>query len=61
VDVSGGELPESWRSGRLLFRPSALPADPLAPGAPGDRAPHWVDGFFIVPRLPALDADGGAA
>jgi len=61
VDTSGVEQPEGWRSGRLPLRPSELPRDPLAAGAPGDRAPRWVDGFFVVPRLPALESDGGAS
>jgi len=38
------------------FREPELPPDPLASGAPGDRAPGWTDGFFAVPRLAALDA-----
>jgi Asp-tRNA(Asn)/Glu-tRNA(Gln) amidotransferase C subunit len=35
-----------------------LPPDPLTPGAPGDQAPEWSEGFFLVTRLPGLDEDG---
>ena len=46
-----------------VFRDSALPPDPLSDGAPARFAPAWKDGFFLVPRLPALDEGprGGSA
>lgn len=40
------------------FRDPGLEPDVLAPGAPGDRAPRWQDGFFVVPRLPAMEGGG---
>lgn len=66
VDVS--EVDEDrWTLSEVEpFRDPGLPRDELAPGAPGDRAPQWRDGFFLVPRLPALDGgdpseeEGGA-
>ena len=60
VELPGATTEESVTSDISAFREPELPPDPLAPGAPGDRAPHWVDGFFVVPRLPALDADKAA-
>jgi Asp-tRNA(Asn)/Glu-tRNA(Gln) amidotransferase C subunit len=38
-----------------VVRDPDLPPDPLAEGAPESLAPAWRDGFFLVPRLPALD------
>jgi aspartyl-tRNA(Asn)/glutamyl-tRNA(Gln) amidotransferase subunit C len=35
--------------------PGELAVDPLA-RPPADLAPSWRDGFFVVPRLPALGA-----
>jgi aspartyl/glutamyl-tRNA(Asn/Gln) amidotransferase C subunit len=61
VDTSAVEGFEPWRSGSLPFRDPKLGPDHLSAGAPGDRAPEWVDGFFVVPRLPALDGGGDAA
>jgi aspartyl-tRNA(Asn)/glutamyl-tRNA(Gln) amidotransferase subunit C len=58
ADVSSVEDSDPWRSGSLPFRRSDEGPDRLTLGAPGDRAPSWVDGFFVVPRLPALDAGG---
>lgn len=40
------------------LRPDRPDADPLARG-PGEMAPEWRDGFFLVPRLEALGGDGG--
>lgn len=34
--------------------PASLPADPLS-RQPEAFAPEWQDGFFVVPRLAALD------
>lgn len=56
VDVpTDGDEPEDEGVG--LLRPDEPGADPLAVD-PGAQAPAWQDGFFTVPRLPALD-DGG--
>lgn len=42
--------------GAAPLRADRTGPDPLhAP--PASVAPEWVDGFFTVPRLPALDAD----
>ncbi len=38
-----------------VFRQVEQEVDALATGAPGDRAPEWSEGFFLVPRLPAVD------
>jgi aspartyl/glutamyl-tRNA(Asn/Gln) amidotransferase C subunit len=38
-----------------VFRDPELPPDPLASGAPEKLAPDFRNGFFLVPRLPALD------
>lgn len=40
------------------LRPDEPDADPLARG-PGELAPEWEDGFFLVPRLRALGGDAG--
>ena len=40
------------------LRPDEPDADPLARG-PGELAPEWEDGFFLVPRLQALGDDAG--
>lgn len=44
-----------------LIRPESVGPDPLAEGAPASLAPAWHSGFFTVPRLAALDEDGGGA
>lgn len=49
--------PEAGGSG---LRPDRPDADPLARG-PGQLAPEWDDGFFLVPRLGALGDDPGDA
>jgi aspartyl/glutamyl-tRNA(Asn/Gln) amidotransferase C subunit len=36
--------------------PSAQP-DPLRAGGIAEIAPNWAEGFFLVPRLPALEND----
>lgn len=40
------------------LRPDEPDADPLARG-PGELAPEWEDGFFLVPRLRALGDGAG--
>lgn len=37
-----------------------LPRDELS-HSPGSFAPDWREGLFVVPRLPALDADAAPA
>ena len=39
-------------------RRSGLPPDALTRG-PGAQAPDWREGFFVVPRVPALEGGGG--
>jgi aspartyl/glutamyl-tRNA(Asn/Gln) amidotransferase C subunit len=62
LDVPAGEDPTGPDEGST-FRDPELPPDPLAAGAPEGIAPAFQDGFFLVPRLPALDdgARGGSA
>jgi aspartyl/glutamyl-tRNA(Asn/Gln) amidotransferase C subunit len=51
-----------WNSvDRAPTRDPSLAADALAEGAPSTIAPDWRDGFFAVPRLPALDGGTMAA
>lgn len=57
VDVSGVEEPLRLPERPVSFRDPALGPDPLEAGAPGEAAPDWRDGFFVVPRLPALEGD----
>lgn len=40
------------------LRPDRPDADPLA-RPPGEMAPEWEDGFFLVPRLRSLGGDAG--
>lgn len=55
VDVSG-VVEGGWIATDVVpYRDPQLLRDELSPGAPADRAPNWKDGFFLVPRLPALD------
>jgi aspartyl/glutamyl-tRNA(Asn/Gln) amidotransferase C subunit len=42
------------------FRDDSTPAD-LLHRSPDMLAPAWADGFFVVPRLPALDPDAPAS
>jgi aspartyl-tRNA(Asn)/glutamyl-tRNA(Gln) amidotransferase subunit C len=60
-DSSAGEGGVS--DGPSVFRDPDLGPDPLGAGAPERLAPAWQDGFFLVPRLPALDEGprGGSA
>lgn len=54
LDVPETEEPTGFNEASA-FRDPDLPPDPLAAGAPEDLAPDFQDGFFLVPRLPALD------
>jgi len=57
-ELSEVELPpEEGPADRGLaprLRDDEVSSDPLAFG-PFEMAPQWRDGFFVVPRLPALD------
>ena len=56
VDVSGVEAATVAAEGAAPLRPDAVLPD--APALdPAAIAPQWQDGFFLVPRLPALDRD----
>lgn len=67
VDVTGVEggltlpppLPDSEEGVPGAAESRGEVPDRLAPGSPAAQAPEWSDGFFLVPRLPALD--GGQA
>jgi aspartyl-tRNA(Asn)/glutamyl-tRNA(Gln) amidotransferase subunit C len=48
VEGGGEPLPAA-------FRDPDAPPDPLTEGGPGAAAPEWREGFFLVPRLPALE------
>lgn len=48
VEGEGEALPAA-------FRDPEAPPDVLAEGGPGGVAPDWREGFFLVPRLPALE------
>lgn len=56
VDVSGVEAATVAAEGSAPLRP-----DSVVPNASridlAAIAPRWEDGFFVVPRLPALDRD----
>lgn len=54
ADISEVEEPIRLPSDPVPFRDPGLGPDRLAEGAPADRAPQWREGFFVVPRLPAL-------
>lgn len=57
LDLSDSEVEEPDSTRTMRFRDPGLPPDALADGAPASIAPRWEDGFFAVPRLPALDED----
>lgn len=57
LDLPDADEPGSAAEGAIRFRDPDLPPDALLGGAPSTAAPHWEDGFFVVPRLPALDDD----
>jgi aspartyl-tRNA(Asn)/glutamyl-tRNA(Gln) amidotransferase subunit C len=52
TDLEGIRLPPE----PVPFRPADLTPDSLPAGAPGAGAPRWEDGFFVVPRLPGVQA-----
>ena len=55
--IDASELPRLASRDRHLethLRPDAPDSDRLH-GHPSEFAPDWREGFFVVPRLPALD------
>lgn len=60
--VPGTETVQPFTPGPLAirFRTDEVNPPPLARG-PAEFAPAFRDGFFLVPRLGAFDAAGGAA
>ena len=60
VDVSGAPALASVIDRAAPMRADVVGADTLSREA-REVAPDWRDGFFVVPRLAALDADALAA
>ncbi|MEX0856330.1 MAG: Asp-tRNA(Asn)/Glu-tRNA(Gln) amidotransferase subunit GatC [Gemmatimonadota bacterium] len=58
VDLTQAVSGDEGSQRALPIRDPEMEPDLLAPGAPADRAPDWQEGFFVVPRLRALDRDG---
>jgi aspartyl/glutamyl-tRNA(Asn/Gln) amidotransferase C subunit len=57
VDAEAAESAAALeRAARL--REDRVGSDPLE-RPPAEIAPAWREGYFVVPRLPAMDADGG--
>lgn len=50
--------PLDEEEGTLRLRPDAPPSEPLARG-PETFAPDWRDGFFVLPRLEAMEEEPG--
>ncbi len=61
VDLAGLEGEGALSLDRAPFRGPGVRPDELGPDAAGGIAPEWQDGFFVVPRLPALEGSGSAA
>ncbi len=59
VELAGVEEPLRLPAEPVPFRDPDLPPDPLEEGAPGDRAPDWREGFFVLPRLPGVEGSPG--
>ncbi|MEX2531562.1 MAG: Asp-tRNA(Asn)/Glu-tRNA(Gln) amidotransferase subunit GatC [Gemmatimonadota bacterium] len=59
ADVSSVEAAVRLPEEPVLFRDPSLTPDSLLGGAPASGAPDWRDGFFTVPKLPALDGNSG--
>lgn len=57
LDLAEVEVGRRATAPETRFRDPDLPPDDLAEGAPATLAPRWEEGFFAVPRLPALDED----
>lgn len=60
VDVSGAAAVASVTDTPAPVRRDAIAPDVLARDA-AEVAPDWQEGFFVVPRLAALDADALSA
>lgn len=52
-----GEGGEAYREGPAPLRDGRTGEPDRLVRAPGDSAPAWEDGFFVVPRLPAVEGD----
>lgn len=57
---SDGEPPDPAADAPATLRPDVPSPDPMAAG-PERAAPDWRDGFFVVPRLPAMEGPDGEA
>jgi aspartyl-tRNA(Asn)/glutamyl-tRNA(Gln) amidotransferase subunit C len=60
VDVHGVEPFSLASEAAAPLREESATPDPLE-APPSQIAPRWEDGFFVVPRVAALDADALAA
>ncbi len=60
LDVSEVDETERISSDPVTFRDPELGPDALGEGGGEGIAPEWRDGFFLVPRLPALDQPNSA-
>ena len=58
LDLSGTDEEDPISPDSVSFRDPAIAPDELRGHAPGSIAPDWRGGFFVVPRLPALDQNG---
>jgi len=58
VDVTGVEGTEGLFQEGTPFRRAGAGPDPLQ-GHPSGFAPDWREGFFVVPRLPAVSGMDG--
>ena len=61
LDLAGLEAEEPLPLDPAPFRDPDVGPDPLGPDAVSGIAPEWRDGFFVVPRLPALDGSRSPA
>lgn len=55
-ELSAGPLDEEEGEG-VRLRPDAPPSEPLA-RRPASFAPDWREGFFVLPRIEAMDDEG---
>jgi aspartyl/glutamyl-tRNA(Asn/Gln) amidotransferase C subunit len=56
ADMNDGDRTAAEAGSAVVRDPSARP-DSLPTGSVERIAPDWREGFFVVPRLPALDRD----
>ena len=61
VDLAGLEGEGALSLDRAPFRGPGIRPDDLGPNAARGIAPEWRDGFFVVPRLPALEGSRASA